>query len=611
MAAITQLHLYPIKSAAGLCVEQAYVTFEGLLGDRRFMLAKLDGGFISARTHPRLQSIQVTQVAAGLDLRYGEHLLKVRHSEFLEQPVTVNVWDDNFSALSTHPDYHAWFSEILGEAVQFIWLGEHSQRYREKLNTAVSFADGYPLLLISEASLADLNLRADAHFLMSQFRPNLVVSAHRAFEEDGWRRIRIGEVEFVVAKPCSRCVMTTITPGTEHFNANKEPLATLLRYRHGLDNEVYFGQNLIAVNEGVICQGDPVEVLEYATAAIYADSAPKRRSLVCVAREALTSDIETYWLAASDGKALPSYQAGQHLPIAVDIDGQRYVRYYSLSSSPIAAAGADQYADTYVDSYAISVKRQPDGKVSSWLAERFQPGNTLLAHAPAGDFMLQAAERYLLLSAGSGITPMLSMVRTLAERQQLHDVVFMHVCRTEQDIPAAVELQQLVDKHPGMSLQFVLTQPQIGEGGRLTLGQLAAIPQLPTRQTYLCGPAGFMQQARSWLLALGLPATLLQQEYFGCLQSENVSCETQSVSIQIGERRFIGNNQRDLLTQAEQHGMTLPWSCRAGICGSCKQQLVSGEVEQPPAPALSATEREAGIVLVCCCVPLTDVILEL
>lgn len=606
MASITQLNLYPLKSAAGLTVEQAYVTFEGLLADRRFMLAKPDGGFISARTHPRIQGIQVTLVAGGLDVSYGESQLKVRHLEFLQQPVNATVWDDSFNALSTHPDYDAWFSELLAESVQLIWLGEQSQRYREKLNTAVSFADGYPLLLISEASLADLNLRADANSLMSQFRPNLVVSANRAFEEDGWRRIRIGEVEFLVAKPCSRCVMTTITPGTEHFNTIKEPLATLLRYRHGSDNEVYFGQNLIALNEGVITQGDKLEVLEYTSAAIYADSAPKRRQLTCVAREALTPDIETYWLAASDNKALPSYQAGQHLPIAVDIAGQRYLRYYTLSSSPTQTGRAD-YG---IDSYAISVKRQSGGKVSSWLAEHFEPGNSLLAHAPSGDFVLEAAKRYLLLSAGSGITPMLSMVRTLAAQQQLIDVVFIHVCRSEADIPAAAELAQLAVEHPGLKVEFILSQGEKGEGSRLSLGHLAAIADLQQRQTYLCGPAGFMQQARSWLLALGLPAKLLQQEYFASPQVEDVSRETKPVSIQIGEYSFTGNNQRDLLTQAEQQGMSLPWSCRAGICGSCKQQLVSGEVEQPQAPALSAAERAAGIVLACCCIPLTDVVLK-
>lgn len=599
MASLTELNIYPLKSAAGLSIQQAYVTFEGLLGDRRFMLTKPDGRFISARTHPRLQRIQVQQVANGLDVQYGKHRLAIRHNEFLQQPVTVTVWDDTFIAQSTHPRYDIWFSKLLGEPLQLVWVGEQSRRYRESLHTAVSFADGYPLLLISEASLSDLNLRADAKLVMSQFRPNLVVSAKRAFEEDGWRRIRIGEVEFIVAKPCSRCVMTTIEPNTEQFNDIKEPLATLLRYRHGNDGEVYFGQNLIAVNEGVISHGDPIEVLEYATAPIYADTAPKRRELVCVARQALTPDIETYWLVASDNKALPEYQAGQHLPIAVDIEGQRYLRYYSLSSSP-----------TQPEGYAISVKRQAEGMVSNWLADHFQPGSHLLTHSPSGDFVLQPAPRYLFISAGSGITPILSIVRTLADQEQLTDIYLLHVCRTQADIPAAAELQQLATEHVGFNIEFILSQPKRGEGTRLTLAHLAAIPELQQRQTYLCGPSGFMQQARAWLLALGLPAKLLQQEYFASPHVEDVSRETQVVRIQIAEYSFSGNNQRDLLTQAEQQGMNLPWSCRAGICGSCKQQLVSGEVEQPQAPALSASERAAGVILACCCVPLTDVVLK-
>ena len=600
MAVITKLNIYPLKSAASVHSNETFVTHEGMLGDRRYMLAKPDGRFVTARTHPRLQSIQVTSAPRGLDVRYGDQQLAVRHSDFLQQPITTTVWDDTFTAFSTHPEYNAWFSHILGEPLQLLWLGEHSTRYRDALGSAVSFADGYPLLLISEASLTDLNLRADAQLLMSQFRSNIVVAGTRPFEEDGWRHIRIGEVDFLVAKPCSRCVMTTIEPSTEHFNALKEPLATLLRYRRGEDGEVYFGQNLIALNKGVIRLGDGVEVLEYASAPIYPDAAPKRREFECVARESLTPDMETYWLEPTDGKPLADYQAGQHLPVAVDIADKRYLRYYTLSSSP-ARPGR----------YGISVKHQPDGQVSPWLAEHFQPGKTLLAHAPAGDFVLQAAERYLLLSAGSGITPMLSMIRTLADNKQLDDVVFIHVCRTEADLPAAEELQLLADSHPGMKLEFVVTQPRMGEGARLSLAHLAAITRLQERQTYLCGPVGFMQQARSWLLALGLPLSRLQQEYFASPQSVNVSRETQAVTITIGETSFTGNNQQDLLTQAENQGFSLPWSCRAGICGSCKQQLITGEVDQPEAPALSATDRTAGMVLTCCCVPLSDVQLKL
>jgi uncharacterized protein len=598
MAVITGLNLYPLKSAAAVTVEEARVSREGLAGDRRYMLARPDGSFVTARTHPRIQSIMVKPVSGGLDLQYGDERLALRHPRFGLQPVTTSVWDDQFTAWSTHPEYDAWFSQILEQPVRLLWVGEESGRYRDRLGTAVSFADGYPLLLISEASLTDLNLRADARMEMSRFRTNLVVRGTRPFEEDGWRRIRIGEVEFLVAKPCSRCVMTTIEPGTEDFNRMKEPLATLLRYRRGEDGEVYFGQNLIALNEGKIRLGDEVEVLEYASAPIYPDTAPRRRSLRCVAREPLTRDMDTYWLEAVDGKPLADYQPGQHLPVALDIGRQRHLRYYTLSSSP-----------TRSGRYAVSVKRQPDGRVSNWLSEILRPGSTLLTHAPAGDFILKPADRYLLLSAGSGVTPMLSMVRALADRRQLQDLVFIHVCRTEADIPARAKLEQLSAEHPGLQLEFVLTRPEWGEGGRLTLAQLAEVSALQQRRVYLCGPAGFMQQTRSWLLALGVPVGMLQQEYFAGPQSETVSRETLSVNIRIGEREFVGNNRQDLLTQAEGQGMSLPWSCRAGICGSCKQTLKSGEVDQPEAPALSAAERAAGVILTCCCVPLSDVTL--
>ncbi|MDX1267174.1 MAG: hybrid-cluster NAD(P)-dependent oxidoreductase [Oceanisphaera sp.] len=604
MAVITGLNLYPIKSAAAVSVAQNWVSREGLTGDRRYMLARPDGSFVTARTDPRIQSILVTPVTGGLDLQYGDKRLAVRHRQFGLQPVTTAVWDDRFTAWSTHPEYDTWFSQILEQPVQLLWVGEQSGRYRDKLGTAVSFADGYPLLLISEASLADLNLRADARMEMSQFRTNLVVKGTRAFEEDGWRRIRIGEVEFLVAKPCSRCVMTTIEPGTEDFNRLKEPLATLLRYRRGEDGDVYFGQNLVPLNEGQIHIDDEVEVLEYAGAPIYPDAAPRRRLLQCVARESLTRDMDTYWLEAADGKPLADYQPGQHLPLAFDIDGQRHLRYYTLSSSP-----------TRPGRYGISVKRQPDGRVSNWLAEalqpgrELQPGNMVLAHAPAGDFTLVPAKRYLLLSAGSGVTPMLSMVRALADRGQLDDVHFLHLCRTEADIPARAELEQLAAEHSGLTVEFVLTRPERGEGGRLTLAQLAVIPMLPQRRVYLCGPAGFMQQAQGWLLALGVPVDMVQQEYFAGPQNETVSRETHPVQIRIGEREFVGNNQQTLLTQAEGQGMNLPWSCRAGICGSCKQTLKSGEVDQPEAPALSAAERKAGVILTCCCVPLSNVTL--
>lgn len=600
MPRLDSIHLYPIKSTAGMPLTRALVTEEGLLGDRRYMVVKPDGSFITARTHPQLQLVTATPMDGGLQLRYpGMTPLYLQESDFSRAPQATGVWGDSFSALHTQDQADGWLSRVAGEPVRLLWLGERSDRFREKTGTRVSFADGYPLLLIGQGSLDDLNLRSDALHQMSQFRTNLVVRGTRPFEEDGWKRIRIGEVEFRVAKPCSRCIMTTVEPGSDRFNALKEPLATLTRYRRGEDGEVYFGQNLVALNEGWIEAGSEIEVLESVRPPVYPNGAPKKRALRCVAREPLARDLETFWFEAADGEPLPDYLPGQHLPISLDIKGERLQRRYTLSSSP------DQ-----PDRYGISVKRQGDGRLSPWLHHRLRVGDSVLANPPAGDFHLGRERKLLLLSAGSGVTPMLSIARTLALRNELQDVHFMHLCRSEADIPAAAELHTL--SRAGMQLTLILSQPDghwQGLSGRLSQAHLARIPELLAREVFLCGPQGFMSEAVEQLRELGVPAGRIRQESFGGAIL-SVARPHRAVQLRIGEQSFAGNNQGTVLDQAHKQGVELPWSCRAGICGSCKQTLVEGEVDHPQAPAITAAERAEGKILTCCAVPLTDLVVK-
>ncbi|MHB0775835.1 MOSC domain-containing protein [Halomonas sp. WWR20] len=263
MPSLSAIHLYPIKSTAGLAVDAGQVREEGLVGDRRYMLAKPDGTFVTARTHPQLQRVRASLMADGLRLRHDTLPdMAVIPAEFSAEPFTTEVWADRFAALTTTAELDAWFSDAAGEPVRLLWLGERSARYREAIDKRVSFADGYPLMLISEASLEDLNSRtADTH-VMTQFRPNLVASGTQAFEEDQWQRIRIGEVVFRVAAPCSRCAMVTVDPATGRFKTSREPLKTLAKYRRGEKGKVYFGQNLIAENEGRLALNDCIEILE-------------------------------------------------------------------------------------------------------------------------------------------------------------------------------------------------------------------------------------------------------------------------------------------------------------------------------------------------------------
>lgn len=227
------------------------------------MVVRLDGSFVSARKHPGLQRVTARFDGDNLWLTHDDHVaISESRQAFALQPFDTGVWGDDFPAWTTSIHLDAWFSRIVGEPVYLLWLGAQSARYRRTIDTRVSFADGYPLLLTSQASLADLNERTDGSHVMAQFRPSIVASGNDAFAEDGWRRMRIGDVIFRVAKPCARCVMITVDPARGERRPDGEPMKTLLGYRKREGNQVHFGQNLIAENAGEIAVGQPIDILE-------------------------------------------------------------------------------------------------------------------------------------------------------------------------------------------------------------------------------------------------------------------------------------------------------------------------------------------------------------
>ena len=273
VSSLSNINIFPVKSIAGISLFTAQVEKQGLEFDRRFMVATLDGKMITARTHPNMLKIKALIEADGLILCYPGLLdLHFTFNELEMKEVDATVWGDTFPAYSTTKEADQWVSAILGTEAQLLFSGEQSNRVREKIQTNVSFADGYPLLVISEASLAELNKRSSSHHTMAQFRTNLVVSGSEAFIEDSWKRIRIGEVEFEIVKPCQRCILTTVNPHTAQYHPNKEPLRTLSTFRVDESGNVYFGQNLVAKNEGTINVGDTIEVLETKEKEYYADS---------------------------------------------------------------------------------------------------------------------------------------------------------------------------------------------------------------------------------------------------------------------------------------------------------------------------------------------------
>jgi len=261
--ALAALYRYPVKSLRGEAFDTLEVTPRGLALDRRWMVVDADGRFLTQRQQPRMALIQARVGADGrLQLQApGMRGIEVALTHARAR-MAVRVWDDRLLADPVDEAADRWLGEVLGLSCRLVYLPEDVRRpvdpdYAQPADQ-VGFADGFPFLLISQASLDDLNARLERPVSMLRFRPNLVVTGCEAFAEDGWRRIRIGDLSFRVAKPCSRCVIPTID--IETGEKGREPLQTLQGYRRR-GHRVYFGQNLIHDGPGTLRVGMRVEVL--------------------------------------------------------------------------------------------------------------------------------------------------------------------------------------------------------------------------------------------------------------------------------------------------------------------------------------------------------------
>ena len=275
--AVTDLYRYPVKSCRGEQRVAAPVEPWGLAGDRRWMIVDVYGDVVTAREYPRL--VLVTPFLTGGGLRLtgpGGSDLTVS-APGGDELIPVTVWQSRVLAAPAGAAADAWISAVTGEPVRLVYLDDPTRRRPNpdysRDGDRVSFADGYPLLLTTDSSLAKLNEAiaagpgaAEGPLPMRRFRPNVVVAGTDPWAEDSWRRLRIGEVAFRAVKGCDRCVLTTIDPDTAV--KGNEPIATLARCRRW-DGKVWFGVNLIPDSPrgaSAIRVGDPVQVLKQADA---------------------------------------------------------------------------------------------------------------------------------------------------------------------------------------------------------------------------------------------------------------------------------------------------------------------------------------------------------
>lgn len=277
---ISEINVYPIKSLGGVSQNATFVEKRGLQLDRRWMLVTHDGKFLTQREFPKMATLSVWIEPDGRGLgvaanRFGDIFVPMNPDSPERQQVTI--WNSECEAAVYGAALNEWFSDVIETQVRLVKMpGDTLRSVNERFDSGgdvVSFADGYPLLLTTTASLRDLNSRLETPIGMERFRPNVVIDGAAAFDEDNWERIRIGDASFRITKPCARCVITTVDQ-LSGVVAGNEPLKTLASFRRakhvmperfvglGLDaNAVLFGTNLIPETVGAVIKvGDEVSI---------------------------------------------------------------------------------------------------------------------------------------------------------------------------------------------------------------------------------------------------------------------------------------------------------------------------------------------------------------
>jgi uncharacterized protein len=265
MLQISHLFIYPIKSLGGIALQNVKLTDRGLEHDRRWMLVDEHDQFLTQRTFPRMALLKTAIKENKLIVFEKDHIedsLTLDLEPTLGEKFQVDVWDDNCEAHHISATADVWFSKKLGRNVKLVYMPNSSRRSVDKKyalqNDITSFTDGYPILLIGQSSLDDLNSRLDEPVPMNRFRPNIVFTGGSPYQEDEMKHFTINELEFFGVKPCGRCVMTTINQDTA--TAGKEPLRTLSMYRT-TNNKVNFGQNILHTGICRIHVGDEIRLI--------------------------------------------------------------------------------------------------------------------------------------------------------------------------------------------------------------------------------------------------------------------------------------------------------------------------------------------------------------
>ncbi len=331
-----------------------------------------------------------------------------------------------------------------------------------------------------------------------------------------------------------------------------------------------------------------------------------------------TPGVKTFRLLPSSGEGLMpfTFVPGQFLNVAFGIGGARMNRSYSISSSP-----------TQREYIELTIKREPRGAVSRHVVDLLKVGDLIEAGGPVGKFTFDGteAENIVLISAGVGITPMVSISRYLTERAWPGDIFFIYTCRTPADYILGKEMAALKSRNPKLHVAVTMTKAEgtdwKGPRGRITKEFLTkTVPELTTRRVHICGPATMMDATKALLTELGVPPEQVKMELFGATKpaiapagttaKPSTAATGPAVTFSKNNKTANIHDRQTILELSEELGIGIENSCRVGTCGLCKVRMTAGEVDQEVQDALDDDDKANGIILACQAKPKNAVTVE-
>jgi ferredoxin-NADP reductase len=331
-----------------------------------------------------------------------------------------------------------------------------------------------------------------------------------------------------------------------------------------------------------------------------------------------THDVKTFIFCTKEPRAF-RFVPGQFITLELPVDGEIIHRCYTIATSP-----------TRPYLIAITVKRVEGGPVSNWLHDNLKVGDAIRVSAPLGSFSFvhHPARKYLFLSGGSGITPMMSMTRALFDLADEADLVFVHNARTPLDIIYRAELELMASRLSNVRVVFVCDGDGSGPAwpgfrGRLTLPMLELIaPDFREREIFVCGPSPYMAAVRGMLTTAGFDMAHYHEESFDFEDHANppdlfvaeLPVQPSEVLYRVeftkSHKTILCNAETNILDAARASGIRLPSSCRRGMCGTCKSRKLAGEVALEHAGGIRQREIDQGMLLLCCSKPRSDLVIE-